>query len=79
METAQTVKLPWDELTGRILVKTVHDDIGEYNQYYRIIKQNTKSAWIARCDRDGRCWTIVADGWTNQKWKRSEIPRIALA
>lgn len=78
-ETAPTIKLRWEDLPGRILVKNVYDDMGAYSEYYRIIKQNEKSAWIARCDRDGRCWTIVADGWVNEKWKRSEIPRTALA
>jgi hypothetical protein len=77
-ETAPTVTLRWDDLPGRILVKNHYDDMGAYSQYYRIIKQNEKSAWIARCDRDGRCWTLM-DGWTNERWSRSQIPRIALA
>jgi hypothetical protein len=70
----ETIK--WDNITNYdILVKEYYDDMtGLYQktmiEYYIMTKKNDKSAWLTRCNENGKVLGIKAE-----RFPRNKVPR----
>ena len=52
-----TIRKKWEDIhTSDVLVERNRDDMGSSTSYYRLIKTNEKSGWIAHCNKDGEMW-----------------------
>ena len=73
-----TKKVSWEELQGNIIVWRGLDDMGGMVRYYRMGKQNNKSAWLSACDENGDIYSIKNPNYEHERHSRSHIPRTVL-
>lgn len=73
-----TKKVSWEELQGKIIIWRGLDDMGALVRYYRMGKQNNKSAWLSACDENGEIYSIAHPSYDFERHPRSQIPRTVL-
>jgi hypothetical protein len=73
-----TKKLSWEELQGNIIVWRFLDEMGATVRYYRMGKQNNKSAWLSACDENGEIYSMTHSSHECKRHPRSHIPRTVL-
>jgi hypothetical protein len=73
-----TKRVSWEELQGNIIVWRGLDDTGALVRYYRMGKQNNKSAWLSACDKSGEIYSITHPCYEHERHSRSHIPRAVL-
>jgi hypothetical protein len=82
-QTRKIINIPtktvsFEELQGKIIVWRFLDEMGAMVKYYRMGKQNNKSAWLSACDENGEIYGMGHPGYEWERHSRSKIPRTVL-
>tara|TARA_R110000868_G_scaffold172337_1_gene408231 strand:- start:613 stop:861 length:249 start_codon:yes stop_codon:yes gene_type:complete len=75
----KTITKSWEELGGNILVDSWFIGSGKWGYvYYRMGKQNDKSAWLSRCSESGEIYSAYHPDYEHMRWHRQKVPRKVL-